>query len=63
VIEVIGWVVVIAAGWLAIAVPVALVIGRGVRLAEESETDALEHEIERELMAMSTPGDLPGDNR
>jgi hypothetical protein len=63
VIEAIGWIVVIAVGWLAVAVPVALVVGRGIRLAEESEPDLVDHEIERELIAMSTPGDTPGDHR
>jgi hypothetical protein len=49
VIEVLGWAVLIAAGWLGIALLAGLVIGRGIRIAEETEQEALDHEIEREL--------------
>jgi hypothetical protein len=64
VIEVLGWALLITTSWVVLASLATTVIGRSIRHADETELDAVDHEIGRELQrsASSTPGHKPGEN-
>jgi hypothetical protein len=62
--EAVGWLVLIGVAWMGLALAAGVLIGRGIRRADENERDAVDHQIERELHWASSPAPSPaGDNR